>query len=297
MKKSLAKLLSLSLALLLTLSLALPASAASKPAKVTSLDSYRIDDDEVNLKWKKVPGAYVYQVYVYNNGNWRYAGGTKKLRYEVENLASAKEYKFKVRAYKLSGGKKVYGPFSDVLSVATEPEEVDDLYASGVYKKTVSLKWRKENRVTGYQVYVYSASKGKYVKKASVKENSATIRDLKTGTNYRFKVRAYFKANGDVYYGEFSDVVSVKTKASSSSASSPSNDKNTGSVIGSSKAASIALNNAGLKRNQVRDFSCELDVERGVKVYEVDFDYGRYEYSYDIDAYSGSILHKEKDRD
>lgn len=297
MKKSLKNLLSLSLALLLTLSIALPASAARSPSKVTSLDSYRIDDDEVNLKWKKVSGADVYQVYVYKNGDWRYAGGTRKLRYEVENLQSAKEYKFKVRAYKLSGGKKVYGPFSNVLSVATEPEEVDDLYASAVYKKTVSLKWRKENRVTGYQVYVYSPAKGKYVKKASVKENSLTIRDLKSGTNYRFKVRAYLKANGDVYYGEFSDVLSVKTKASSSAASSPSNDKGNGSVIGSSKAASIALNNAGLKRSQVRDFSCELDVERGVKVYEVDFDYGRYEYSYDIDAYSGSILHKEKDRD
>lgn len=293
MKKSLAKLLSLTLALLLAFSIALPASAASKPAKVTALESYRIDDDEINLKWKAVSGASVYQIYVYNNGDWKYVGGTKKLRYEVENLASAKQYKFKVRAYKLSGGKKVYGPFSDVLATATEPEEVDNLYASGVYKKTVSLKWRKENRATGYQVYVYSSSKGKYVKKASIKTNSATIRDLSTGTNYRFKVRAYFKANGDVYYGEFSDVVTVKTKPSGSSSSGSSAE----AVIGSSKAASIALNSAGLKKSQVRDFSCELDVERGVKVYEVDFDYGRYEYSYDIDAYSGKILHKEKERD
>lgn len=289
MKKSLKSLLSLTLVLLLTLSIALPASAASKPAKVTSLQSYRIDDDEINLKWKKVPGAYVYQVYISDGGAWRYAGGTKKLKFEVDDLASSKEYKLKVRAYKFSGGKKVYGPFSNVLTAATEPEEVDDLYASGVYKKTVSLKWRKENRVTGYQVYVYSPSKDKYVKKASVKTNSATIRDLKTGTSYRFKVRAYLKANGDVYYGEFSDVLSVRTKSSSSS------DKK--SLIGASKASSIALNSAGLSRSQVRDFSCELDVERGVKIYEVDFDYGRYEYSYDIDAYSGKILHKEKERD
>lgn len=294
MKKTLKGLLSLTLVFLLTLSIALPASAASKPAKVSALQSYHIDDDEINLKWKKVPGAYIYQVYVYNNGSWKYAGGTKRLSYEVENLASSKEYKFKVRAYKYSGGKKLYGPFSNVLTVATEPEEVDDLYASGVYQKTVSLKWRKESRATGYQVYVYSASKGKYVKKASVKTNSVTLRDLNKGTNYRFKVRAYFKSNGEVYYGEFSDVLSVKTKSSSSASSS--SGSSSGKYIGSSKATSIALNSAGLKKSQVRDFSCELDSERGVKVYEVDFEYGKYEYSYDINAVTGKIVHKEKER-
>ena len=296
MKKSLAKLLSLALVLLLTFSTVLPASAASAPAKVSSLESYRIDDDEINLKWKKASGAYVYQVYVYSNGDWRYVGGTKKLRYEVENLASSKEYNFKVRAYKFSGNKKVYGPFSEVITVATEPDEVEKLTVSAVYKKTVSLNWRKQNNVTGYQVYVYSPSKDKYVKVASVKNNSATIRELNTNTSYRFKVRAYFKADSDVYYGEFSDVVSVKTKKSSAS-TSESADKNTNGVIGASKAASIALKNANLKKSQVRDFSCELDVENGVKVYEVDFDYGKYEYSYDIDAYSGKILHREKERD
>ena len=57
------------------------------------------------------------------------------------------------------------------------------------------------------------------------------------------------------------------------------------------------MNHADLKKSQVRDLGCELDVENGVKVYEVDFDYGKYEYSYDIDALSGKILHREKERD
>lgn len=293
MKKLFKNFLSLSLALLLTLSIAAPASAASKPAKVTSLKSYNIDDDEINLKWKKVPDAYVYQIYVYQNGDWKYVGGTKKTKYEVDNLASSKQYKFKVRAYKYSGSKKVYGPFSSVITTATEPDEVEKLAVTAVYKKTVKLKWKKQSNVTGYQVYVYSPSKDKYVKKGSIKNNSATIKDLNTNTSYRFKVRSYFKSNGDVYYGEFSDVVSVKTKKSSSSSSSNTASK----AIDASKAASIALNHAGLKKSQVRDFSCELDVENGVKVYEVDFDYGKYEYSYDIEASSGKILHREKERD
>lgn len=293
MKKTFKNVLSLTLVLLLTFSIALPASAASKPAKVTSLQSYNIDDDEINLKWKKVTGAYVYQIYVYKSGDWKYVGGTKKTRYEVDNLASSKQYKFKVRAYKYNGSKKVYGAFSDVITTATEPDEVEKLAVYSVYKKQTTLKWKKQSNVTGYQVYVYSPSKDKYVKKVSVKSNKATIKNLDSNTSYRFKVRSYFKSNGDVYYGEFSDVISVKTKKSSSSSSS----KNTSTVIGASKATSIALNNAGLKKSQVRDLSYELDVENGVKVYEVDFDYGKYEYSYDIDALSGKILHKEKERD
>ena len=94
MKKTFKNLLSLTLVLLLTLSVALPASAASAPSKVTGLQSYNVDDDEINLRWKKVNGAYVYQVYVYSAGEWKYLGGTKKLRFEADNLVSSKEYKF-----------------------------------------------------------------------------------------------------------------------------------------------------------------------------------------------------------
>ncbi len=42
----------------------LTASAATLP-KVTSVKAYNIDDDEINLKWKKVSGADGYQVKVY----------------------------------------------------------------------------------------------------------------------------------------------------------------------------------------------------------------------------------------
>jgi hypothetical protein len=110
MKKTLKKLLSLSLALLVALTIVAPASAASSVGKVTALQSYRVDDDEINLRWKKVVGADVYQIYVYKSGAWTYVGGTSKLQYEVENLASSKEYKFKVRAYKKTVLKKFMAP-------------------------------------------------------------------------------------------------------------------------------------------------------------------------------------------
>lgn len=293
MKKSFRKLLASLLALLLTFTIALPASAASSLGKVKSLQSYNIDDDEINLKWKKVSGATGYQVYIYKSDGWKRIGATKKLNFEVDELASAKQYKFKVRAYKQSGNNKVYGSFSKVLVSATEPDEVENVKVSAKNKTSVTLEWSKVKRATGYQVYIYSASKGKYVKKATVKSTSVTIKELKAGTSYKFKIRAYYKLSDKVYYGDFSDALTVKTKAKASSSSASS--KNESKLISASEAVSIALNNAKLKKSQVRELEYELDKENGVKVYEVDFKYGKYEYSYEINASSGKILHKEKE--
>ncbi len=294
MKKSLKSLLALTLVLLLAFSSVSVASAASV-GKVTSLQAYNIDDDEINLKWKKVKNADGYQVYQYKSGEWKRIGTTKNLYFEADDLVSAKQYKFKVRAYDQKGNKKYYGSFSSVLLSATDPDEVENLKVSSKSKNSVSLKWDKEKRATGYQVYIYDSASKKYVKKAVVKANSTTIKNLKAGVSYKFKVRAYFKAEGKYYYGDFSDVLSVKTKANASSAASSSSSKQ--SVIGNSKASSIALNHAKLKKSQVRDFECKLDVENGVQVYEVEFEYGRYDYEYDINAKTGKIIRWEKDAD
>ena len=157
MKKLFKNVLSLLFALLITFTAVNTGLAAGQIAKVTSLQAYNIDDDEVNLKWKKVANVTGYQVYVYSSNKWKHAGYTKKLNFEVDELRGAKQYKFKVRGYKVSGNKKVYGPFSAVITATTDPYEVDNLVVSKRTKNSVSLKWNKVARATGYQVYIYSA--------------------------------------------------------------------------------------------------------------------------------------------
>ena len=60
--------------------------------------------------------------------------------------------------------------------------------------------------------------------------------------------------------------------------------------IAKSEALQIALTDAGLTKDQVVDVDIEL--ERNVRSawYEIDFESGRTEYEYRIDAYSGEIL-------
>lgn len=287
------KLLSVLLAALLVLSVfSLPASAASLN-NVTNLKAYNIDDDEINLRWSPVSGADGYQVYVYNETlkKWTKLPSTSRTTYEVDDLLSAKEYKFRVRAYDKRTGGTVYSSYA-VITAATEPDEVENVKVSAKTKTSVTLSWTPVKRAKGYQVYIYSESKGKFVRKTAVTSASAKIGGRKEGTSYKFKVRAYFKeADGTSRYGDWSDVITVKT--SGTSAVSPSAD----SYIGNAKAESIALQHAGLQRSQVRDFECKLDKEHGALVYDVDFNYGGYEYEYEIDAYSGGILNVDKSRD
>ena len=67
--------------------------------------------------------------------------------------------------------------------------------------------------------------------------------------------------------------------------------------IGEAKAKSIALSAAGLSESQVSRMSVKLDREDGVMVYEVEFNNGRTEYEYEIDANSGKILKTDVDYD
>ncbi len=69
--------------------------------------------------------------------------------------------------------------------------------------------------------------------------------------------------------------------------------------IGKKKAKSIALKDAGLKASDVKNFHVSVDYEDDydTDIYEVEFDKGRDEYSYDIHAYTGKILDKDIDYD
>ncbi len=57
----------------------------------------------------------------------------------------------------------------------------------------------------------------------------------------------------------------------------------------------IALRHAGLKQSDICDLSCKLEEDDGVMIYQVEFEHGRYEYEYEIDAKTGKILDAEVD--
>lgn len=65
--------------------------------------------------------------------------------------------------------------------------------------------------------------------------------------------------------------------------------------ISEEKAKEIALNNANLTNDQVTFKKVEIDFDDGIKKYDIEFYYNNKEYSYEIDANTGSILAYEQD--
>jgi len=99
-------------------------SSYQKPYQVKNLKVTAKSDKAVRLSWSKRKGSG-YEVWMATSKNGTYkkvkaltSYTTKKCR--VTGLESGKKYYFKVRAYKKSGSKKIYGLFSEAVVVKTK---------------------------------------------------------------------------------------------------------------------------------------------------------------------------------
>ncbi len=70
-----------------------------------------------------------------------------------------------------------------------------------------------------------------------------------------------------------------------------------GSYIGEASAKEIAFTHAGVAANTVYEYESDLDDEHGKMIYEIEFKCEGFEYDYDIDAVSGSVLKYKWDED
>ncbi|MGN1195745.1 MAG: fibronectin type III domain-containing protein [Acutalibacteraceae bacterium] len=284
MTKKLKRLIGLLLAAVTICSALVFTGSAASLSKVSGLKVVSTDDDEINLKWSAVTGATGYQIYVkVPGGSWKKNETTKKTTEDAENLKSGTTYYVAVRAYKKSGSKVTYGSFTKVKT-STDPAEVKSLTATAVSSGKSTLSWKAVTGATGYQIYKYNTSTGKWAKTATVKTTKYTATVSKNGGD-RFKVRAYKKLDSKVYYGDF-ESVTVKAATTSST------------KISASQAKSIAIKDSGVSSSTVKDYDCEYEYSKsyGCYVYEVEFESGNYEYDYIINASTGKILYSHKER-
>ena len=247
------------------------------------------DDDEITLKWNEVKGASGYEIYRYSAtyDKWIEVERTSNTYDEVDNLLSASVYTFKVRAFAQdASGKYIYSDFSAPFKTATSPKDVNNLRVSSKTKTSVTLKWNAVKRADKYQVYRYEKSTGEWKRLITTSKTSYTASGLSSGTSYKFKVRPYREALGYKYYGDFEDIT-VKTVSSTSSSDSQ--------YIGKARAKQIALDKAGVSASKADFRYVKLDSDDGVKVYEVKFYAGDFEYEVEINARTGAVIDYDKD--
>ncbi len=84
--------------------------------------------------------------------------------------------------------------------------------------------------------------------------------------------------------------IEPERRPSTAPATQPPAEKPAVTEITREKAIEIALKDASLTREQLRELEAEKDYERGTLVYEVEFEHGRNEYSYEIRVSDGKVL-------
>lgn len=96
-------------------------------------------------------------------------------------------------------------------------------------ESSVKLSWNAIDGANKYQIY-YSAKKdGTYKKYTTTAKTTATVKDLKAGTTYYFKVRAIAEINGETVKSDYSKKKSQKTESmqTESNSTTPSKSSST----------------------------------------------------------------------
>ncbi|MBQ4267236.1 MAG: fibronectin type III domain-containing protein, partial [Clostridia bacterium] len=171
-------------------------SVSTKPAKVKTLKA-TAGPNEVSLKWSKVKNASYYKVYLYDSGKKKYVE-KKKLTgtsYTLSSLGYAKKHKVRVRAFIKSDAGTVSSALTTV-SFRTLPKDIANVKLSSATTTSQTLKWSKSTGATDYYVYRYNSSTDSYKRIATTSETSITVKNLKKGTKYSYKIRPVVIENG-----------------------------------------------------------------------------------------------------
>ena len=164
---------------------------------------------KVKVAITEVAGATGYEIErsLYKSRKYAVVGTTETLEYTDEVGLNTKYY-YRVRAYRVVEGKKVYGGYSSAKYTKV---------TLGTPSITVSKNGFEEAKVTikgvtgaaGYEIYrsIYKTKKFTVVKDTTELEN---VDEIKLNTTNYYKVRAYIVANGKKYYSKYTSVKSIK---------------------------------------------------------------------------------------
>ena len=168
----------------------------------------------LTIEWKKVSGAYRYQVYqsTAKNGKYTRLATVKGTSYSDTSVKADKTYYYKIRVVNRVDNINGYSSYSAVWS----GKQVGKPVISEIRSKSSSsllVIWKSVSGANGYKVYRSESKNGKYVQiaKVSGKVTEYTDGSRKSGKTYYYKVQALNKVNGYSGCGKYSSVASAQT--------------------------------------------------------------------------------------
>ena len=191
-------------------------AARTNPSVMTGAKLGGRAADALRINWSKNASADGYIVEMYQGNKWvRVAKITNNstTTFRKAGLNASTVYKFRVRAYKMSGSTALYGNYSATVTARTNPSIVKGVKIGGKAKDALRVNWAKNSSAQGYIVEMYKG--GKWVRVAKITNgNTTTYRKagLAKNTTYKFRVCAYYMSGKTALYGNYGNV-SGKTAA------------------------------------------------------------------------------------
>ncbi|MBO4927026.1 MAG: hypothetical protein J5379_02090 [Clostridiales bacterium] len=164
----------------------------------------------MKLSWTAVSGAQSYEIYraTSASGPYTYVKATTGTSTSDTGLTAGTRYYYMIRAKRTVNGEVQYSKYASAVSVAlATPTMESATFTSG---KGVTLTWTKASGADRYNVYKYNTSTGKYDYVASVLGGTLTYTDASGKKGDYYKVRAYKRVDGVVYYGGWSNAKAGK---------------------------------------------------------------------------------------
>ena len=195
-------------------------------AKISGLRTVSRTDITANLSWNKNPDADGYIIEQYSGSRWMVIGkitSNSTVSFTAKTLAAGSTNKLRARAYKGT----VYSAYT-YLNINTVPSAITGFTLKSATSSTLNVAW---NRNISGDGYILERSEGtKWVSVAKVTNHAtlnSTVKSLKAGTAYKFRIRAY-KAFGSVtFYSAYTYLTATTKPAAMSGVKVKSKTNNT----------------------------------------------------------------------
>ena len=185
-------------------------AARTNPSVMTGAKLGGRAADALRINWTKNTSADGYIVEMYQGNKWVRVGkitNNSTTTFRKAGLKASTVYKFRVRAYKMSGKTALYGNYSATVTARTNPSIMKGVKIGGKAKDALRVNWSKNTSAQGYIVEMYKG--GKWVRVAKITNNSTTTfrkAGLAKNTTYKFRVRAYHMSGKTALYGNYGSV-------------------------------------------------------------------------------------------
>ena len=183
-------------------------------ASVPVLNCTSCNTTALVLEWSQVDDAEGYKIYRLDSATGQYVELTNVkanvLKYKDTLGSVATKATYRVIAYKTAkDGSVISSKYKD-FEATTATETPTNLNVTATSDNSVSLSWTGVANCHGYRIYRYDALTNAYKSVGTTKDVNFVDSTALSGTDYKYKVRAYIYYTQNFYSG-YSNEVSAKT--------------------------------------------------------------------------------------